>query len=55
MDVLGFDDMSYEVKIKSCGVAHLSKEPDIFNCIHFGLRLWEFKVLILISRVKVDL
>ena len=33
MDVFGFDNMSYEVR-----VAHLSKDTDILKDIHFGLR-----------------
>ena len=57
MNVLGFDNMSYEVKcqIKSYGVAHLGKEPDIFKDIHLSLHFTGVQSLILISKVKVDL
>ena len=47
--------MRSKVKIKSCGVAFLSKEPDIFKDINFGLRFTGVQSLILISKVKVDL
>ena len=55
MDVFGFDNMSYEVKGQNeeCGVAQLSKEPAIFKDIHFGLCF--IGIMILISKVKVDL
>ena len=47
--------MRSKVKIKSCGVAHLRKEPDIFKAIHFGLHFSGVQSLIFISKVKVDL